>query len=85
MRKSVFYSFKTFTQGRVPSADASTGSISYMVDDHDRLMSLLCQYVNCEPFMIVRRLKTIRYFRWSNNNLACPIIGQYVNAPKATH
>ena len=32
MRKSVFYSLKTFTQGRVPSADASTGSISYKVD-----------------------------------------------------
>ena len=32
MRKSVFYSLKTFTQGRLPSADASTESISYKVD-----------------------------------------------------
>ena len=33
MRKSVFYSLKTFTQGRLPSADASPESISYKVDE----------------------------------------------------
>ena len=33
MRKSVFYSLKTFTQGRLPSADASSLSISYKVDE----------------------------------------------------
>ena len=32
MRKSVFYRLKTFTQGGLLSADASTGSISYKVD-----------------------------------------------------
>ena len=44
MRKSVFYSLKTFTQGRVPSADASTGSISYKVDDiyENILIIMIC-------------------------------------------
>ena len=31
MRKSVFYRLKTFTQGRLPSADVSSLSISYKV------------------------------------------------------
>ena len=31
MRKSVFFRLKAFTQGRLPSADASSLSISYKV------------------------------------------------------
>ena len=34
MRKSVFYRLKTLTQGRLPSADASSLSISYKVVGH---------------------------------------------------
>ena len=46
MRKSVFYSLKTFTQGRVLSADASTGSISYKVDAmHFRIGTISCESV----------------------------------------
>ena len=41
MRKSVFYSLKTFTQGRLPSADASTKSISYKVDGSGQPMYTL--------------------------------------------
>ena len=57
MRKSVFYSLKTFTQGRVPSADASTGSISYKVDGlgtvtrADLAAPLLCMLWLCYLFL----------------------------------
>ena len=53
MRKSVFYSLKTFTQGRLPSADASTGSISYKVDGSSAAFLFVSIRTKCAKFELL--------------------------------